>query len=91
MNKQELIRRVAAETKMTQKEAGAVLEAALTTIQATVAAGEKVQLVGFGTFERKQREARMARNPRTGAAVQLEASAAPTFRAGKDFREAVEK
>ena len=91
MNKQELVRKIASDTDMTQKDAAAVLDAALSEIEAAVAAGEKVQLVGFGTFEKKQREARMAHNPRTGEPVELKASAAPVFRAGKSFREAVEK
>ena len=91
MNKQELVRKIADDTKMTQKEAAAVLEAALSRIEETVAAGEKVQLVGFGTFERKQREARTARNPKTGEPVEISAGFAPAFKAGKEFRETVNK
>ena len=89
MNKQELVRKIAEDTKMAQKDAAAVLEAALSRIEETVAAGEKVQLVGFGTFERKQREARMARNPKTGEPVEISAGFVPTFKAGKEFRETV--
>lgn len=91
MNKLELVKRIAADTKMTQKDAAAVLDSALSAIVETVASGEKVQIVGFGSFERKQREARTAHDPRTGEPVELAASAVPAFRAGKAFREAVEK
>lgn len=91
MNKQELVRKVAANTNMTQKDAAAALDAALCAIEEAVAAGEKVQLVGFGTFERKLREARSARNPRTGAPVSITAGFVPVFKAGKAFREAVRK
>ena len=89
MNKQELVKKIAEDTEMTQKDAAAVLESALAWIEKTVASGEKVQLVGFGTFERKKREARLSRNPRTGEEVQIQAAFLPTFKAGKGFREEV--
>ena len=90
MNKQELVRKIADDTNMTQKDAAAILEAALLRIEETVAAGGKVQLVGFGTFERKQRKARTASNPRTGEPGEISAGFVPAFRAGKAFREAVD-
>ena len=65
MNKQELIKKVALDAGITQKQAGAALESALAAIKAAVADGQKVQLIGFGTFESKKREAREGRNPRT--------------------------
>lgn len=91
MNKQELVKEIAAEMKMTQKDTAAILEAALSRIEEAVAAGEKVQLAGFGTFERKQREERIARNPKTGEPVKISAGFVPVFKAGKAFRETVEK
>jgi DNA-binding protein HU-beta len=91
MNKQELIKKVAAEADLTQKQAGAALESALAAIKAAVADGEKVQLIGFGTFESKKREARTSRNPRTGSTVQVEAAVLPVFKAGKAFKDAVNK
>ena len=91
MNKQELIKKVAADAGITQKQAGAALESALAAIKAAVADGQKVQLIGFGTFESKKREARQARNPRTGKVVDVDAAVLPVFKAGKDFKEAVNK
>ncbi len=89
MNKQELVKKAAAKTGMTQKEAGAVLEAALDAIVEAVAAGEKVQLVGFGTFESRKREARVGRNPKNGEPVEITAGTVPSFKAGKNFKESM--
>ncbi len=89
MNKQELIKKIAADAELTQKQAAAALESALTSIKAAVAAGDKVQLIGFGTFDVKKRPARMARNPRTGAEIKIAASKAPTFKAGKALKDKV--
>ena len=87
MNKQELIKKIAADAGLTQKQAAAALEA--TVNATTVADGKKVSLIGFGTFESKKREARISRNPRTGEAVNVAASTVPAFKAGKEFKDKV--
>lgn len=91
MNKQELIKKIAADAGINQKQAGAALESALAAIKATVADGKKVQLIGFGTFESKKREARQGRNPRTGGTVDIEAAVLPVFKPGKAFKDEVNK
>ncbi len=91
MNKQELIKIVAQDVELTQKQAAAALDSILAAVKNAVADGDKVQLIGFGTFESKQREARTVRNPRTGEAVEVEASVLPVFKAGKAFKDAVNK
>ena len=89
MNKQELIKKIAADTDVTQKQAAAVLDCALDTIVASVAAGDKVQLIGFGTFEGKARAARKGLNPQTKAEIDIPASVSPAFKAGKKFKDIV--
>ncbi len=89
MNKQELIKKIAADTEVTQKQAAAMLDCALNTIVASVAAGEKVQLIGFGTFEGKKRAARTGLNPQTKEEIKIPASVAPAFKAGKKFKDTV--
>jgi len=91
MNKQELIKKVAADAGITQKQALAALESTLAAIKASVADGQKVQLIGFGTFESKKREAREGRNPRTGNTVKIKAAVLPVFKAGKAFKDEVNK
>jgi DNA-binding protein HU-beta len=91
MNKQELIKKVAEDAGLTQKQASAALESTLAAIKAAVAEGGKVQLIGFGTFESKKREARQGRNPRTGNAVEIDAAVLPVFKAGKAFKDEVNK
>ncbi len=91
MNKQELIKKVAEDAGLTQKQASAALESTLAAIKAAVAEGGKVQLIGFGTFESKKREAHEARNPRTGSTVAIEAAVLPVFKAGKAFKDEVNK
>jgi DNA-binding protein HU-beta len=91
MNKQELIKKVAEDAGLTQKQASAALESTLAAIKAAVAEGSKVQLIGFGTFESKKREARQGRNPRTGNAVEIDAAVLPVFKAGKAFKDEVNK
>ena len=91
MNKTELIAAVADKTGLSKKDAGAALDAVLAAVKDAVAAGEKVQLVGFGTFETRTRGARTARNPQTGAAIKIAASKAPAFKAGSAFKDAVNK
>ena len=91
MNKQQLIRKIAADAELTQKQAAAALESAVAAIKETVAAGDKVQLIGFGTFDSKKREARKGRNPRTGKTVKIAAATTPVFKAGKAFKDEVNK
>ena len=89
MNKEELVQAIAKETKLTQKAISEVLAATVDTIQATVKKGDKVTLVGFGTFERRNRAARTGRNPQTGKEIKIAAKKVPAFSAGKKFKEMV--
>ena len=89
MNKEELLAEVAKSVKCTKKDAGLVLDAFVETVQKTVKKGEKVTLVGFGTFERRERAARTGRNPQTGAELKIAAKKVPAFSAGKKFKELV--
>jgi DNA-binding protein HU-beta len=91
MNKEELVQKVAKETNTTQKEAAEIISATVNAIVETVAAGEKVTLVGFGTFEAKGRAARTGRNPQTGETLEIAAKTVPTFTAGKAFKDATNK
>ena len=85
MNKRELIDAVSGRLG-DKKSATEAVNAVLETIQSTVAAGDKVAITGFGVFEKSERPARTARNPGTGAAIQVPKSSVPKFRAGADFR-----
>lgn len=89
MNKTELVKRIAEENVIPQKQAAAIVDSIFGAITDTVAAGEKVSIPGFGTFESKHREARTGRNPRTKEAVEIPASTVPSFKAGKAFKEKV--
>ncbi|PEY41214.1 DNA-binding protein [Bacillus cereus] len=89
MNKTELIKNVAQTAEISQKEATAVVQSVVESITNTLAAGEKVQLIGFGTFEVRERAARTGRNPQTGEEMQIAASKVPAFKAGKELKEAV--
>ena len=89
MNKQDLIRKIADGAGIAQKDAAAALDSTLDAIVAAVVAGEKVQLVGFGTFEVKKRSARVGRNPATNAVIEIAESTVPVFKAGKAFKDAV--
>src|SRR5688572_32376279 len=90
MNKSELIDAIAAHPTVTDKKtAAAVLEATLTEIQNAVTKGDKVSLTGFGVFEKRNRAARMARNPRTGEAVKVKKTSVPAFRPGAGFKDTV--
>ena len=91
MNKTELVAAVAAKTEMSKKNAEKAVSAVLETVAETLAAGEKVQLVGFGTFEAREREARTAKNPRTGETVEVAASRVPAFKAGQALKNKVAK
>ena len=91
MNKAELIAEVAAKTGLSKKDSEKAVNAALDTITASLTSGEKVQLVGFGVFDIKERAARIGRNPRTKEEVEIAASRVPQFKAGKALKEAVDK
>ena len=91
MNKAELIAKIADESKLTKKAAEAALDAFVAGVEGALKAGEKVQLVGFGTFEVRQRAARKGRNPQTKAEIKIPASKAPVFTAGKALKELVNK
>ena len=89
MNKTQLIEAVAAKTDLKKKDAEAAVNAVIAAIEDALKAGDKVQLVGFGTFEVKERGARTGRNPQTGEAIEIAASKHPAFSAGKAFKDAI--
>lgn len=91
MNKEELVQEVAKKAKVTQKEAVEVLNSFIETVQKSVSKGQKVTLVGFGTFESRKRAARTGRNPQTGKEIKISAKTVPAFSAGKKFKELVNK
>ena len=91
MNKAELINAVAASADVSKKDAEAVVTATLGAITGALKKGDKVQLVGFGSFEVKKRAARMGRNPKTKEAIKIPASKVPVFKAGKALKDAVAK
>ena len=91
MNKAELINAVAASTGFSKKDAETVVSATLDAITAALQGGEKVQLVGFGSFEVKKRAARIGRNPKTKETIEIPASVVPVFKAGKALKDAVSK
>ena len=91
MNKAELINAVAEAADVSKKDAEAVITATVEAITAALQEGEKVQLVGFGSFEVKKRAARVGRNPKTKEAIEIPASAVPTFKAGKAQKDALAK
>ena len=89
MKKNDLVAVVAEKTGLTKKDSAAAVEAVLDSITEALVAGDKVALVGFGTFAVKERAAREGRNPATGAAMKIPASKAPAFKAGKAFKDAI--
>ena len=89
MNREELITEIAKTAKVSKKDANEVLSATLETIEKAVKKGDKVTLVGFGTFERRERAARKGRNPQTGKEIKIPAKTVPVFSAGKKFKEVV--
>ena len=91
MNKAELTAAIVKKTGFTKKDAEKALGTVTEVIAEALAAGEKVQVVGFGSFEVVNRAARTARNPRTGEAVEIAASKAPAFKAGKALKDSVNK
>lgn len=86
MNKSELIDAVAAEAGITKAESGRILDAYINQITTAVASGDKVTLVGFGTFQSTKRAAKTGRNPKTGKTLEIPASIAPKFSAGATFK-----
>ena len=91
MNKAELVAAVAAKTGDTKKAAEASVDAIVAAIKETLVKGDKVQLVGFGSFEVRKRAARKGRNPQTKEEIKIPASKAPVFKAGKQLKELVNK
>ena len=89
MNKTELIAEVANKAGLSRKDAEKALGAVVETITEAVVTGDKVQLVGFGSFETKQREARTGRNPKTKETIEIPATRVPVFKAGKALKDAV--
>ncbi len=92
VNKAELVASVAEKTGFTKKDAEVAVNAFVASIESALVNDEKVQLIGFGTFETRQRKARQGRNPRKpGEVIEIEASKAPVFKAGKALKDAVNK
>lgn len=89
MNKTELIAEVAEKAGLTKKDADAAVKAVVDAITEALVKGDKVQLVGFGTFEVRERAARFGRDPRTGESMEIAASKAPAFKAGQGLKDAV--
>lgn len=87
MNKTELIAVMAETSGLSKKDCDAALAAFITTVETALKSGEKVQLIGFGSFEVKERAARTGRNPRTKETVEIPASKAPVFKAGQAFKD----
>ncbi len=91
MNKSELIVAVAEQAALSKKDAEKAVNAVISAVTDALVEGSKVQLVGFGTFEVRAREARTGKNPRTGEAIKIAASKVPAFKAGKALKDAVNK
>ena len=89
MNKSDLIAAIAQHANLTKADAGRALDSLIKTIETTLNAGDSVALVGFGTFEVKERAERSGRNPQTGAAITIAAAKIPAFKAGKNLKDAV--
>ena len=91
MNKAELITSMAEKSQLTKKDAESALKAFTDSVQEALENGDKVQLIGFGTFETRERAAREGRNPRTKETITIPASTVPVFKAGKEFKDRVNK
>lgn len=89
VSKKDLVATVVEATELSKKDSEAAVNAFLEAVKANLAKGEKVTITGFGTFEVRERSARTGRNPQTGAPLQIAASKAPAFKAGKELKEAV--
>ena len=91
MNKVELVTKMAEKSNLTKKEAALALDAFIESVEEALENREKVQLVGFGTFETRERAAREGRNPRTKEVINIPATTVPVFKAGKEFKDKVNK
>jgi nucleoid DNA-binding protein len=91
MNKSQLIDAIAKASKLTKADAERALNATVSSITKALKGGDKVQLIGFGTFEVRKRAARMGRNPKTGKELKIAATKVPAFSAGKTLKDAVKK
>ena len=89
MNRTELVAAISEKSSMTKKDAESALTATIETITTALKDGDKVQLVGFGTFETRKRAARKGRNPQTGAEITIAEATTPVFKAGKALKDAV--
>ncbi|WML52109.1 HU family DNA-binding protein [Neobacillus sp. PS3-12] len=89
MNKTELVKAVSTQAELKQQDAANAVDAIFETISKTLAKEEKIQLIGFGTFEVRERSARKGRNPQTGEEIDIAASKVPAFKPGKELKEAV--
>lgn len=89
MNKKDLVQKIAKTNELTKQQAADVLDTVLDSISDAIAAGDKVQLLGFGTFEKRERPARTARNPRTGETIEIAAASVPAFKPGKALKDKV--
>ena len=89
MNKTELVANVAEKAGLTKKDAEKAVNALFSSVEEALVANDKVQMIGFGTFEVKERAARTGRNPQTGAEIEIPASKNPVFKAGKALKDAV--
>lgn len=87
MNRQDLVAAVAARAELSKKDADAAVKAVFDAVADALAEGDKVQLIGFGTFDVAERAAREGRNPRTGETMKIEASKSPRFKAGKALKD----
>lgn len=91
MNKTELVAAIAEKAEISKKDAEKALSAFVSSVSDALISGDKVQLVGFGTFEVRTREARTGKNPRTGEVIQISASKVPAFKAGKALKDIINK
>lgn len=91
MNKSELVAAIAAKAEVSKKDAEKMLGAFTATVTDELKKGEKISLIGFGTFETRKRAAREGKNPQTGAAIKIAATVVPAFKAGKALKDAIAK
>ena len=91
MNKLELISSMSAKSNLTKKDSETILKAFIESVEETLEKKEKVQLIGFGTFETRDRAARIGRNPRTNEEITIAEATVPVFKAGKEFKDKINK
>jgi len=89
MNKTDLINNIASKSGLTKKDVESVLNSFVGEVESALASGDKVQLIGFGTFETRSRSGRVGRNPQTGKSIEIPASKVPAFKAGNKLKDAV--